>query len=196
MVGRRLTKLLAGRIFLPAVETRNPSFSSALPIDLILFERGIPGRESDAIAWRRHERERCVPGRQCEPANGGDGRRGRPCLSVAVLISRAPGRKAAAPPGLTFPRFFTEAGRRSVRRGRMGTARRADRQRAGRTGIRAAGRRDSEILVAAGHQHRRLQIFPRADWRAGTRTQRQAADWPRRQHDHGVGEGRQVFRER
>ena len=53
--------------------------------------------------------------------------------------------------------------------------------------LRAARRRDSEVLVAAGDQHRRLEVFPRPDRHARARAQRQAADRPRRRHDHAVG---------
>ena len=100
---------------------------------------------------------------------------------------RAATRAPAAAPGLEFPRFFTEAGvdpfdevEWELRVGR-------DRQRAGRGRLRAARRRDSEVLVAAGDQHRRLEVLPRPDRHAGARAQRQAADRPRRRHHHRVG---------
>ncbi len=94
------------------------------------------------------------------------------------------------------PALFHAAWRRSVRRGRMGDPLGGDRQREGQGRLRAARRRDPEVLVAAGHQHRRLEVLPRPDRRAGARAQRQAADRPRRRHDHAVGEGAELLRQR
>ena len=44
-----------------------------------------------------------------------------------------------------------------------------------------------QVLVAAGDQHRGLEVLPRADRHARARAQRQAADRPRRGHDHRRG---------
>ena len=85
---------------------------------------------------------------------------------------------------------------RSVRRGGVGRQVGRHRQREGPGGLRAARRRDAPLLVAAGDQHRRLEIFPRTDRDAGARAQRQAAHRPRRRHDHGVGAQAELLRER
>ena len=85
---------------------------------------------------------------------------------------------------------------RSVRRGRVGCQVGRHRQREGAGGLRAARRRDASLLVAAGNQHRRLEVFPRTDRHAGARAQRQAAHRPRRRHDHGVGAQAELLRER
>ena len=90
-------------------------------------------------------------------------------------------------PGSRFPALFHAAGRRSVRRGRVGDPLGRHRQRKGQGRLRTARRRDPEVLVAAGHQHRRLEVFPRPDGLARARAQRQAADRPRRRHHHEVG---------
>ena len=100
---------------------------------------------------------------------------------------RAKARAAAAVPGLTFPRFFTEAGVDPFDEVEWELRAARHRQRARRGGVRAARRRDSEVLVAAGDQHRRLEVFPRPDRHAGARAQRQAAHRPRRRHDHRCG---------
>ena len=59
--------------------------------------------------------------------------------------------------------------------------------------VRAARRRDPAVLVAAGDQHRRLQVFPRRHRHARARAQRQAAHRPRRRHHHGVGARKQKY---
>ena len=96
-------------------------------------------------------------------------------------------RTASPSPGLEFPRCLYVARRRPVRRGHVGAAIGRHRQRARRSGVRAARRRDSVLLVAAGDQHRRLEVFPRPNRHARPREQRQAADRPRGQHDYRVG---------
>ena len=70
------------------------------------------------------------------------------------------------------------------------------RQREGQRRLRTARRRDPEVLVPAGHQYRCLEVFSRNDWHARARAQRQAADRPRRGHDHDVGARAEVFRQR
>ncbi len=106
-------------------------------------------------------------------------------------------RKVAAPAaGLAVPAILHRRGRGSVRRNRMGGARGRHRQRARRRGVRAARRRDSQELVAAGHQHRGVEVFPRSARIAGARAQRQAADRPRRQHDYRVGAHAALLRHR
>ena len=85
---------------------------------------------------------------------------------------------------------------RPVRRSRMGHPVRRHRQREGPGRLRAARRRDAPLLVAAGHQHRRLEVLPRADWLARAGAQRQAAHRPGRRHDHRMGAQPAVFRER
>ena len=94
------------------------------------------------------------------------------------------------------PTLFHRSRNRSVRRDRMGVPRRGHRQRKRRCRVRAARRRDPEVLVAAGHQHRRLEILPRPDRHARARAQRPAAHRPRGGHDHRVGPQQQVLRER
>ena len=107
--------------------------------------------------------------------------------------TRRPARRKSASDGgaprtrARVPSLFHAAWRRSVRRGRMGDPLGRDRQREGQGRLRAARRRDPEVLVAAGDQHRRLEVLPRPDRDAGARAQRQAADRPRRRHDHAVG---------
>ena len=121
-----------------------------------------------------------------------------PCLSEGTMqrgaaVSSSLGSANTQPseptasPGLEFERFFTVTGSiRSTRsNGRLRSAVIGNEKRRGR--LRAARRRDPEVLVAAGHQHRRLEVFPRPDRHAGARAQRQAADRPRRRHDHRVG---------
>ena len=126
------------------------------------------------------------------------GRRRGAGLSVETprQPQREPAKAAAAAPGLTFPRFFTEAGVDPFDEVEWELRVGGHRQRTRRGRLRAARRRDSEVLVAAGHQHRRLEVFPRPDRHAGARAQRQAADRPRRRHDHRVGARAQVLRER
>ena len=87
-------------------------------------------------------------------------------------------RRSVARAGI--PALLYAARRRPVRRGHLGAAIGRHRQRARRSGVRAARRRNPFVLVAAGDQHRRLEIFPRADRHARARAQRQAADRPRR----------------
>ena len=55
---------------------------------------------------------------------------------------------------------------------------------------------ESPVLVAAGHQHRRLQVRPRPDRAARARAQRQAVDRPRRRHHYRVGGEAEVLRDR
>ena len=60
---------------------------------------------------RGHERERCLPSRKCRPADSGDQRRRAPFpVGASVEPPRSKAKAAPAAPGLTFPRFFTEAG--------------------------------------------------------------------------------------
>ena len=89
-----------------------------------------------------------------------------------------------------IPALLYVARRRPVRRGHLGAAVGRHRQRARRGGVRAARRRNPFVLVAAGDQHRRLEVFPRADRHARAREQRQAADRPRGEHDYRVGRAR------
>ncbi len=76
---------------------------------------------------------------------------------------------------------------RPVRRGRVGDPFGDHRQREGRGRLRAARRRDPEVLVADGDQRRRLEVLPRHRRHAGARAQRPAADRPRGRHDHRLG---------
>ena len=90
-------------------------------------------------------------------------------------------------PGLEYDRFFTKEGidpfdeiEWDVRSAVIGNEK----------GSVVFEQRDVEIpalLVPAGHQHRRLQVFPRHDRHAGARALRQAADRPRRRHHHRPG---------
>ena len=98
--------------------------------------------------------------------------------------------------GADVPALFHRSRSRSVRRGRMGAPRGRHRQRGRQCRVRAARRRDPEGVVAAGHQHRRLEVFPRPDRHARARAQRAAAHRPRREHDHRVGPQQQVLRDR
>ncbi len=82
----------------------------------------------------------------------------------------------------------------SVRRDRVGAAGGRHRERAWRGRVRAARRRVSEVLVAAGDQHRRVEVLPRPDRHAAARAVGQAADRPRRRHDHDVGARAGVLR--
>ena len=74
----------------------------------------------------------------------------------------------------------------------LGRHRQRERQRR----LRAARRRNPEVLVAAGHQHRRLEILPRHDRDGRTRAQRQAAHRPRRRRDHDVGARAEILCQR
>ena len=90
-------------------------------------------------------------------------------------------------PGLEFPRYFTlpsvdpfDEVEWEIRSGR-------DRERKGQGRLRAARRRDSQALVPAGHQHRRLQV-PSAGRRiARARAQRETADRPRGRYRSRTG---------
>ncbi len=87
--------------------------------------------------------------------------------------------------------LFHASRSRPVRRDHLGATLGRHRQRARRSGVRAARRGDSLVLVAAGDQHRRLEVFPRADRDTRPRTQHQAAHRARRGHAYQVGpEGR------
>ena len=119
----------------------------------------------------------------------------RRCTARRRKRGRA-GSRAGAAPGLEFPRYFTTAGvdpfdevewelRDAVIGNEKGTGR-----------LRAARRRDPEAVVAAGDQHRRLEVFPRPDRRAGARALGQAADRPRRRHDHRLGAQAELLRDR
>ena len=126
---------------------------------------------------------------------------GRRCRSRSqahpqVETSRDEEGVRTAPAGLTFPRFFTEAGvdpfdevEWELRSAVIGNER-------GEVVFEQRDVEIPEVLVAAGDQHRRLQVFPRADRHAGARAQRQAAHRPRGRHDHRVGARAEVFRER
>ena len=90
-------------------------------------------------------------------------------------------------PGLEFERFFSRDGidpfdevEWETRSAVIGNEKGAGR-------LRAARRRDAALLVAAGHQHRRLEVLPRADRHAGARAQRQAADRAGGRHHHRHG---------
>ena len=72
---------------------------------------------------------------------------------------RAP---APAPaPGLDYARAFAREGVDPFDEIEWDAAGGGDRQREGRGGLRAARRRSAEVLVAASHQHRRLEVLPR-----------------------------------
>ena len=83
-------------------------------------------------------------------------------------------------------RYFTVPGHRSVRRDRVGAARRAH-PRQGRPDLRAEGRRVPEVLVADRDEHRRAEVLPRPHGLARARALRQADDRPRRRHDRRLG---------
>ena len=75
----------------------------------------------------------------------------------------APRRRAGGGAGARVRALFQPGGHRSVRRGRMGDAVGGHRQREGGARLRAARRRDPAVLVAAGHQHRGVEVLPRPD---------------------------------
>ena len=103
-----------------------------------------------------------------EARSGGGMERAQHVEATTQPMARTfgPGRSVT---GLEFERYFATGRRGSVRRDRVGAALGRHRQRTRRARVRAARRRVSEVLVAAGHQHRRLQVFPRADRHAGAR---------------------------
>ena len=99
-------------------------------------------------------------------------------------------------PGLEFPRTFTRDGidpfdevEWEIRSAVIGNEK-------GEVVFEQRDVEIPEVLVAAGHQHRRLEVLPRHDRHAGARAQRQAAHRPRRRHDHRVGARAEVLRER
>ena len=83
------------------------------------------------------------------------------------LYGRRAGRGTGAPGGRRGARAWStrgcsrRPGRDPVRRGRVGAPRRRHRERARRGRVRAARRRGAEVLVAAGDQHRRVEVLPR-----------------------------------
>ena len=103
-------------------------------------------------------------------------------------------RKTQASPGLEFPRFFSTAGVDPFDQVEWESARCHHRQRKGHRCVRTTRRRNAEVLVAAGDQHRCLKIFPGACRIARARALGQAADRPRRQHDHRMGAQAEVLR--
>ncbi len=90
--------------------------------------------------------------------------------------------------GMTVPRYFTRAGRRSVRRGRVGAAHRGHHRRGRQGRLRAEatsrsrrpGRRLATNVVVA-------EVLPRHARHAGARALGAAAHRPRRRHDHRLG---------
>ena len=97
--------------------------------------------------------------------------------------------------GTRVPALLLDRRRRSVRPGRMGA--RAMRSSAVRKGSIVFEQRQVEMpkpVVAAGDQHRRLEVLPRPCRLARTRTLGQAAHRPRRRHHHRVGAQTEVFR--
>ena len=106
------------------------------------------------------------------------------------------GRGAGGRAGPRVRALFQPGRHRSVRRGRVGHALGRDRQREGRARLRTTGCRDAPVLVAAGDQHCRVEVLPRADWDPGAREERQAADRPGRGHHHHLGPRAAVPRER
>ena len=130
--------------------------------------------------------------------------RARPFLAT-VALAKAAGRacrdqprpvRGRPIPGLEYERFFSKEGvdpfdevEWDLRSAVIGSEK----------GEVVFEQRDVEIpqvLVPAGHQHRRLQVLPRADRHAGARAQRQAADRPRRRHHHRMGHQAEVLRDR
>ena len=108
-------------------------------------------------------------------------------------LARPSAPTAPIAPGLEYDRFFTREGMDpfdevdwELRSASSPT----------RRGELVFEQRDVEIpvLVAAGHQHRRLEILPRGSARRA-RAQRQAAHRPRRRHDHDVGARAEVLRD-
>ena len=63
----------------------------------------------------------------------------------------------------------------------------------GKTGVRAEGRRGSDVLEPARDQRRRQQVLPRSRRHARARAQRQAAHRPRGRHDHRPGRETQHY---
>ena len=77
----------------------------------------------------------------------------------------------------------------------MGGARRVH-PREGRAGLRAAGRRVPEVLVADGDEHRRPEVLPRPHVEPRARALGEADDRPHRQDDRPVGPRRRLLRRR
>ena len=97
---------------------------------------------------------------------------------------RRPG--AAARAGPADQPVLHQSGGPSVRRGRVGDARRAHRPRRQRR-LRAEGRRVPQDVVAERDQHRRPEVLPRPAGLARPRALGQADDRPRRRHDRRLG---------
>ena len=115
--------------------------------------------------------------------------------TTAPQIARTfgPGRSVT---GLEFERYFTQDGVDPFDEIEWELRSARHRQRTRRARVRAARRRVPEVLVAAGDQHRRLEVLPRPDRHAGARALGQAADRPRRRHDHALGARAGVLRVR
>ncbi len=96
--------------------------------------------------------------------------------------------------GLVFERYFSSPGRRSVRSRGVGVARRPDRQREGREGVRTEGRRGPQVLVADRHQRRGFEVFPRRARHAAARDVGSPADRPGRRLDGRLGQGGWLLR--
>ena len=147
---------------------------------------------------REHERRRCLPSRKCRPADGGDERRSAPGPAAASAGAvDAPGRRRPRRAGPGVPALLHRS-RASIRSTRSSgsCARRVIGNERGEVVFEQRDVEIPEVLVAAGHQHRRLEVFPRPDRHARARAQRQAADRPRRRHHHRLGAREQVLRER
>ena len=98
--------------------------------------------------------------------------------------------------GLRFERLYTTPGVHPVRRGRVGAARRGDRQRARREGVRAERRRGAQVLVADRDQRRGLEVLPRPLGTPRARDSVRAAHRPRRRHHRRLGPRGRLLRQR
>ena len=94
---------------------------------------------------------------------------------------------------LGITRRNSEAGRRPLRHGRVGGARR-DHPRQGRPELRAARRRLPDVLVADRDEHRRPEVLPRQARLARARALRAPDDRSCRRHDHRLGPQGQLLR--
>ena len=86
-------------------------------------------------------------------------------------------------------------GRRPVRRGRVGGARRPH-PRQGRARLRAARGGVPDLLVGDGDEHRRAEVLPRTARIAAARALGAPDDLARGRHDHGLGPQGRLLRRR
>ena len=100
---------------------------------------------------------------------------------------RKAGKKETKTGGIEIDRYFTKPGVDVYDTCEWELRNAGHLQRERRRRLRAERRRDAEVLVADGHQRRRLEVLPRPPQHARPRDLRAPAHRPRRPHHHPVG---------